>query len=404
MRLADGFDLNSRVSRIRVTAAGFDQFDTLAVSVVIVRYFIYLIAAAFVHDYDERLVIAAAFTEIVIMAFTVIYTFKRDILASMVLRLIGGVMLAGAGIAVIYVNGIITTYLTDVQKRESIIVLLVIFNILFAVVETASLVMSLDVFLAASTSRHRKSTAKEFKTRIKPTTQLAGTCICFLLLVLPAGISGSIISGLDNVRIDSKVYQVVDSDYVFYDYPATARKRNNGSVLTYDNDTERMLADTPVYFGSDGNTERIMMSKAYAIVEPLISSTKKVDTLTTIAPSEIGGSYIINSEDREREATGFFLYDGSDAYVFFDELALTVGDDTFTISPFTYVKATYNGAIMIFDPALSSIKTYSLIGKEAGVSLKDGTQLDIVTDILLKTDGSEQMLFVQPQNLEEYVG
>ncbi len=401
--MANGFDLNSRVSRIKVTVAGFDQLDTLAVAVIFVRFFVYLIAAAFVHDYDVKLMYASAFIEMVVMVFTMIYTFKRDVLVSCIIRLLGQLLLAGAALGVIYVNGIITTYLTDVQKRESIIVLLVIFNVLFLIVETASTLFAIDVFLAASTARHRNSKSGEFKTRIRAKSQIIGTVLCIALLIIPAYISGIIISGLDNVKIDSRIYQIVQSEYVIYDHPATARKRNNGSVLVYDDAREVALADTPLYFGQDGTPDRIMMPKAYVIVEPSISSTKKVDTLSTIE-AKGNGAYVVNSEDREREASNFFLYDGQDSYVFFDDITLSIGEKTVSISPYTYLKATYNGAIMIFDPNDAAISTFSLIGREAYAFLKDGTKLDIVTDILMKTDGSEQMLVVQLSKLEEYVG
>jgi len=403
VRLANEFDLNSRVSRIKVTAAGFDQFDTLAVAIVIVRFFIYLIAAALIHDYDKKIVIAAAFAEIMVMIFTLIATFKRDILAGCILRLIGEVCLAAAAIGVIYVNGIITTYLTDVQMRESVIVLHVVLNILFVIAEVAVMIFSIDVFLAASTAKHRKSRAADFKARIKPSTQMVGTGLCVALLALPALLAGVIVSGLDNVKIENKTYQIVKSEYVYYDYPATARKRNNGCVLTYGDDSEIVLAETPVYYDMGGAPEKMMMPKAYAIVEPAISSTKRVDTLSTIEAGN-EGIYIIRRDDKEREAVNFFLYDGGDSYVFFNDMELTVGDKKVNITPFTYLKATYNGSLTVFNPTDSSINTYSLIGRDAVVNLKDGTQLDIVTDILIKTDGSEQMLFVQPQNLDEYVG
>ena len=401
--MANGFDLNSRVSRIRVTASGFDQLDTLAVAVIFVRFFVYLIAAAFIHDYSEKLVYSAAFTEVVVIAFTLIYTLKRDKLMSCFVRLATQVLLAGAAIGVIYVNGIITTYLTEVQKRESIIVLLVIFNVLFVVAEAAQALFSIDVFLAASTSRHRKSGSGEFKTRIKPKNQLIGMTVCFLILVIPAYLSGIIVSGLDNVKVDTRVYQVVQSEYVLYEYPATARKRGSGCILGYGDDKELNLDETPLYYGQDGSPDKIMMSKAYAVVEPSIGSTKKIDTLSMIEPVR-DGVFLISSEGKEREATNFFLWDSKDLYVFFDELTLNIDDKTIKTSPYTYIKATYNGSINIFDPQKASVLNYSLIGRDVYATLRDGTKIDLGNDMVYRVDGSEQMLVAQIQNLDVYVG
>ena len=399
--MANRFDLNNRTSRLKVAVAGFDQFDALAVSVIIVRFFIYLIAAAFIHDYSEKFVIASAAAEIACMAFILVLTFKRDIIANVVLRLLGQVLLAGAAIGVIYVNGIISTYLHDVQKRESVIVLLVIFNVLFVVVEAAVTLMSLDIFLAASTSRHRKSRAGEFKTRVRPMVHLVTTILCFAVLALPAVLSGVIVSGLDSVKVDTRIYQVVKSEYVYYDYPTTIRKQGSGCVLTDKNDDEVMLAETPLYFGDGLNTEKILLPRTYAIIQPAISSTKRVDNLSLITNE--GGSFNISSESGEREASDFFLYDGKDTYVFFEETKVNIGEMSFTVSPFSYLTAVSNGSLMVFDPITDSCSVYSLIGRDAVAIMKDGTKVDLGTNILMKTDGTEQMLFVNPSNLSEYV-
>ena len=58
---------------------------------------------------------------------------------------------------------------------------------------------------------------------------------------------------------------------------------------------------------------------------------------------------------------------------------------------------------MIFDPRSDACAVYSLIGKDAYALMRDGTKVDVGTNILMKTDGTEQMLFVNPSNLSEYV-
>ena len=401
MRLANRFDLNNRTSRLKVAAAGFDQLDSLTMAVIILRFFVYLVAAALVHDYGEKTVIAVIFTEAVTMGLTFVVTFKRDIFVGCVLRLIGDVMLTAAGVGAVYVNGIISDYLNEVQKRESVIVLLVIFNILLVVVAAARTLLSIDVLLGASTSRHRKSVTREFSTRVRPMTHLITTLLCFVILVLPAGLAGSIVSGLDSVEVDTKIYQVVKSDFVYYDYPTTIRKQGSGCILTDKNGAEVTLAETPLYFGDGRSTSKILLPRTYAIIQPAISSTKRVDNLSLITYED--GAYNISSESRERDASDFFLYDGRDTYIFFEDTTLTIGDVTVTISPFSYLTAVNNGSLMLFDPISDACAVYSLIGKEAYALMRDGTKVDLGTNILIKTDGTEQMLFVNPSNLSEYV-
>ena len=386
---------------MKVAIAGFDQLDTLSVAVIIFRFLTYLVATAIVHDYSEKLVIAVAFAEVASIGFIFVETLRRDMFVGCVLRLLGDLVLTGAGIGAIYVNGIITEYLTEVQKRESVIVLLVILNILFAVVETARTLLSLDVLLAASTSRHRKSATQEFRTRVRPTVHMISTLLCFVLLAAPVLLSGSIVSNLDTVSVDSKIYQVVRSEFINYDYPTTVRKQGSGCVLTDKDGMEVTLAETPLYFGEEKNTEKMLIPKTYAIIQPAISSTKRVDNLSMI--TEEDGTFVVSSESGEREATDFFLYDGRDTYVFFEKTSLLIGDKTETLSPFSYITAISNGSLSIYDPVTSACSVYSLIGREAYAIMKDGTKIDVGTNILIKTDGTEQMLFMNPSNLSEFV-
>ncbi len=401
MKLANGFDLNNRSSRLKVTAAGFDQLDSLSVAVIVLRFLVYLVAAAIVHDYDEKLVIAAAFMEVAAMGITLVVTFKRDILIGCAIRLIEDVILAGAGLGAIYVNGIIATYLRDVQKRESVIVILVVFNILLVVVEAARSILSLDVLLAASTSKHRSSPTKEFATRVRRSVQMISTAICACLLAGTAVFAGSIVSALDSVSVDMPIYQCVKSEFINYDYPTTVRKQGNGCVLLDKSGAEVTLAETPLYFGQGSKTEKILLPRTYAIIQPAISSTKRIDNLSLVTLES--GVYTVSSESGEREASDFFLYDGRDTYIFFEDTTVTIGDKTINVAPFSYLTAISNGSLSYFDPRSRESSTYSLIGREAIALMRDGTRIDVGTNILIKTDGSEQMLFMNPSNLSDYL-
>ncbi len=400
--MANGFDLNSRTSRIKAAVAGFDQFDMLTLSVIILRLLVYLGAAVIYHDYDEKLFIAVAFTEAAVTALSFVRTFRRDVIVGSVIRLIGESLLAGAGLGVIWVNGIVSDYLNNVQKRESVIVMLVVFNILLVIAEAMRTLFAMDIMLAASTSKHRKSITKEFRMRIRPKVWFISMILCFCLLVVPSVLIGSIVSGRDSVKVDSRIYQVIKSEFVLYEYPATVRKQGTGTIITDKNDTEQTLAETPLYFVQDAVTEKIGVAGTYALLQPAISSTKRVDNLSIIEYKN--GTYEVSSESGTREASDFFLYDGRDTYIFFEETPITIGDIQIKVSPFTYLTAISNGSLTLFDPGSASCQTFSLIGRDAYAVMRDGTKIDVGTNILIKTDGTEQMLFMNPANLSDFLG
>jgi len=399
--LAKGLDLNNRIERIRVAAAGFSQVDVLAFSFVVLRLLVYLAATAIYHDSSDTLYIAVIFSDCAVVLFTAILCFRSEVPTRTILRLFGDVLLILAGIGGVYVNGVITEYLEEVQMRASVIVLLVIFNILFAVVECARTIFTADVLLAASTARHRKSPRGEFKKHIRPLTEMIGCVLCVVFLALPAFFGYKVVSSLDSVSIDERIYQVDSGEYVFYDYPATVRKQGGGCIIVND-EKEKTLVDSPLYFGQDAKTSKILLPTTYAIIQPAISSSKKVDNLSLIEAAD--GKFNISNESGEREAGDFFLYDGRNTYIFFEETQITVGDKTFTIAPFSYLTASYNQAMSVFDPSNASCSVYSLIGRDAYATMKDGTRIDVSMDILFKNDGVEQMLFVQPSTLGDYLG
>lgn len=392
--MANISDLNSRSNRIRVALAGLGQSDLVLLAMLLVRFFVYTIVAAVVHDYSFKYCVAVILTDLGIGVYFLIVSFKKRILTA-VLSFLLTMGISGSYVGAIYVNGVIAEYLNEIQMRGSVVALQVMFIILLVLVAIVQLFVSLDVLLAMGTARHRS--IKKAKSLLDSKKQMICNLCCMGFIIVSALTAYLVVSGLDTIDVDSKIYQVVDSDYIFYDYPTTVKKQGEKCVLTKE-DYEISLASTPLYYSGK---DMIIVPDVYAIIQPSISSNKKVENLSQIYKTESG--YMVESESGQHEAKDFFLYDGRNTYIFFEETTITCGEKTVTISPFSYVVASYNGAVDVFNPEQSSCTKLSSIGQDAYVLLSDGTKLNVTMDVLYKTDGQEQMLFVQPGNLSEFI-
>lgn len=392
--MANISDLNSRSNRLRVVLAGLSQSDIILLAMLLLRFCIYTVVAAVVHDYSFKFCVAVIAIDLAIGTYFFVLSFRGQTLVS-IARFLMTIGISVCYVGAIYVNGVIAEYLREIQARGSVITLQVMFIILLVVVAVVELVTSIDVLLATQTVRHRK--IKSLKGLLSTRKQLVSGVCCMVAVLLSALTSYLVVSSLDTIDVDVKIYQVVDSDYIFYDYPTTVRKQGNKCVMT-EGDHEITLASTPLYYD---NGQMIIVPDVYAIIQPSISSNKKVENLSQIYKSDTG--YRVESESGSREAKDFFLYDGKNTYIFFENTTITCGDKSVDIAPFSYVEASYNGAVSVFNPQLSACSMLSSIGTDAFVTLSDGTRLDVTMDVLYKTDGQEQMLFVQPSNLSEYI-
>src|SRR5690606_39116574 len=143
-----------------------------------------------------------------------------------------------------------------------------------------------------------------------------------------------------------------------------------------------------------------MLTSVYSIMQPNLALTNRVGINSIIYLDDDGRYYVDNTQATVRVAD-FFLFDGKDTYIFFEPTEISWDENVIEISPFSYITVKSNRSIELFD---RNSESYRVL--ETGVSyvfakLSKGSSINLSSDILIRSDGQEQFLFLQPNLLED---
>lgn len=204
------------------------------------------------------------------------------------------------------------------------------------------------------------------------------------------------INQIDIYQTDQEVYQYTAAGKTTY--PAKSRISKTEDIGIIEQDKELIALDkTPLYFTED---DALMLTSVYSIIQPNLALTNRVGINSIIYLDDDGTYYVDNSQAKVR-VSDFFLFDGKDTYIFFEPTEISWDENAIEISPFSYVTVKSNRSIKFFDRASES---YRVI--ETGVSyvyakLGKGSSINMSSDILIRSNGQEQFLFLQPNLLED---
>ncbi|NLC18358.1 MAG: hypothetical protein GX757_03895 [Clostridiales bacterium] len=204
------------------------------------------------------------------------------------------------------------------------------------------------------------------------------------------------INQIDIYQTDQEVYQYTAAGKTTY--PAKSRISKTEDIGIIEQDKELIALDkTPLYFTED---DALMLTSVYSIIQPNLALTNRVGINSIIYLDDDGTYYVDNSQAKVR-VSDFFLFDGKDTYIFFEPTEISWDENAIEISPFSYVTVKSNRSIEFFDRASES---YRVI--ETGVSyvyakLGKGSSINMSSDILIRSNGQEQFLFLQPNLLED---
>lgn len=204
------------------------------------------------------------------------------------------------------------------------------------------------------------------------------------------------INQMEIYQTDQEVFQYTAAGKTTY--PAKSRISKSEDISIIEKDKELIALDkTPLYFTED---EALMLTSVYSIMQPNLALTNKVGINSIIYLDDDGRYYVDNTQATVRVAD-FFLFDGKDTYIFFEPTEISWDENVIEISPFSYITVKSNRSIELFD---RNSESYRVL--ETGVSyvfakLSKGSSINLSSDILIRSDGQEQFLFLQPNLLED---
>lgn len=203
------------------------------------------------------------------------------------------------------------------------------------------------------------------------------------------------ISRVDTLTIRDNLYQYIAEERTDYYGECRITKSGINSVIQYNGQIIE-LPDTPLYF--DDKNEMLLPS-VISIVMPKLSLTYRVSNMSRVVETE--NSYFVENDKATIPVSDFFLFDGKDRYIFFEPIAITWGNQSVTISPFSYVEVKYNQSITVFDHEKQKYYTIETGATSVMAKMKCRAVINLSTDIISTENAQEQMLFLQPNLLED---
>ena len=177
------------------------------------------------------------------------------------------------------------------------------------------------------------------------------------------------------------------------EYANTVAFAYDGSIknLTYSGG-EEVNGAVPFYFTD--NNDKALLAESMELVIPRIRNqnyrTIRLSTVETTQGVENASAFLsIKGKNVYLEPS--FLYDGNDLYFFPYATTLTVGGQTYELSPLSYVDANYGGDVEIYDKASDTMTILENCSETimAGVG---GYKINLTADMLFYSDTETRLL------------
>jgi hypothetical protein len=285
----------------------------------------------------------------------------------------------------LYIRNVMDSYMSGVKAKPEVIimyVLLSVFILLLSLIEAVCCIRSIAV-------RGHRNAYRLGKVYI---AGLAGVLAAGAVM---AAIPYYTVNQVDAVAVRQEVFQHTSEGRV--PYPAGSRVIKSGSGCVLESGGRMNELDrTPLYFMDE---DRLMITNTVSIVQPVLSLTNRAANMSQVFEQD-GMYYVTDGKDFVR-VDDFFLFDGKDTYIFFEHATIGWGGNTLDISPFSYITVRYNQSIAYYDRETGSYTEIRTGMTNVSVRMECGASVDLSKDILYREDGQEQMLFLQPNLLED---
>ncbi len=287
----------------------------------------------------------------------------------------------------LFIVNLLHSYLSDIQMKGVFIaayVIIIVFT-LFTILCSASQAV-------ASLAGRRRGYREKLDFKKMGYQALVMAAGIFVILV-----PYYFINRLDTLYINKNLYQYTADGRVEFKGTSKISRTGQGSLLE-NGDKLYELKPVPLYYKDQ---ERILIPNVVSIIQPSLSLTNRLENMTEIYMED--SRYYISNDGREERVSDFFLFDGKDTYVFFEPITIKWLNNSIDLSPFSYVTVKYNRSIEVFNRSTGGNSLIDTGISNVTAKMRSKATINMSTDILIREDGQEQMLFIQPNLLKDLI-
>lgn len=212
------------------------------------------------------------------------------------------------------------------------------------------------------------------------------------------------LTGTDENQVTARLdpYSSTEETYQYflgvrYDYPVGSKLYwSEKGFFMETADTRFLLPNTPLYSSSE---DKVLLPGDFVIIQPKLYLMNRQPALSQLSCGD--GVVYVSWEDQRKTYQDIILFDGTDTYIFFDQVTLTWGENEITLSPLSFVKVTAQGILETYDYETQQYSNSFIDDRHEVQAITSGlSKLNLSEDILYRPDGQEQLLFSKPSLLQ----
>lgn len=285
----------------------------------------------------------------------------------------------------LYVSNILHNYLIGIQMHGEILIMQILVNLFIILITLYSMVECIR-----SIALLKANETKTLQLRII-LQRMAVIAIGALMAAVPY----IFMNQIDSLTIHQDLFQYTAEGKTTYTGLNKITKSEKGCVLE---NREKLyeLTSTPLYFT---NENKIIVPNVISIIQPELSLINRVSNMSRIYEKD--GKFYVENEKATVKVTDFFLYDGRDTYLFFEPVTISWDESFIELKPFSYITVKYNQYMEVFNRETEDFSTIETGTCKVTTKMKCGAIINLSSDIISRENGQEQMLFLQPNLLED---
>lgn len=189
-------------------------------------------------------------------------------------------------------------------------------------------------------------------------------------------------------------YQYFGGRKIEYQGALQITKKNDITELKL-NDANIQLDSTPIYYKDIEN--KAIFPENMALVMPNANGQMyKINRFTNIYLKD--NSIYAEYRNNTKELADAFIYDGADLYFFIENATLTIDEQTYEITPLSYVISTYQDSVEIYHKQTDTYEIIPTTSTNVTVSTNDYT-VNLSLDTI-KFGDKEQLLLKKIDELK----
>ncbi len=259
--------------------------------------------------------------------------------------------------------------------------------------EGASNIVNIDIEKTASTVRKKREDNKKLRIIL---FSIIGAIFVLIALFLVFS------------RFNDMKKLEYNEEYPMYQYFSGVKASYTGKVtLVNDGEITKVesnegvadIYDAPIYYQDVNN--KVLITKNMQLFFPrLFNKNYKLKFFTDIYYDEAASSPYFVQGKSNVFINDAFLYDGSNMYLFLNDISIKVLDKVYELSPLSYVIVNYKGEVEIYDKKSDKYEMIELCEKDVIGTMGDYI-INLSTDSVSVGDNS-RLLIKSVDNLELY--